>query len=115
MNNPNTYSVDMLSSIINEAKVAAAAAAQEACDQYGDVGACGFAWVEIFGIKGSTKLGRALKKAGMSKNYRGAYQIWNPSGMFVQSVIVLEKGAEAAAEVFKSYGFKQVYASSRLD
>jgi len=77
-------------------------------------GACGFAWVDIFGIKGNTKLGRAMKAAGIAKDYKGAYSIWNPSKYPTQNVDTLEAGARAAADVFKRYGFT-AYAGSRLD
>ena len=103
--------------IVAEAKQAAEAAANEffhmrlnGRDQY----ACGFAWVNIYGIKGNTKMGRAFKIAGVSKSYTGALQIWNPSGMGVQNVDTLEAGAEAAAKVVQKYGF-EAYAGSRLD
>ena len=79
-----------------------------------DQGPCGFAWVDIFGIKGNTKLGRAMKEAGIRKSYNGAYQIWNPSQYPVQNVDVLLEGAIAAADVFKKYGFT-AYSGSRLD
>ena len=103
--------------IVAEAKTAARQAAEKffqeklgGVDQY----ACGFAWVDIFGVKGNTKLGRALKEAGVSKSHTGAFQIWNPANMYVQNVDTLEAGAEAAAQVFKKYGFT-AYAGSRLD
>lgn len=80
-------------------------------DQY----ACGFAWVNIYGVKGNTKLGRMLTAAGLRKNtYEKAFQIWNPSGLGVQNVDTLEHGAVAAARVFEKYGF-EAYAGSRLD
>jgi hypothetical protein len=79
-------------------------------DQY----ACGFAWVNIHGIKGNTKLGRKLKEAGIRQDYTKAFQIWNPSGHNAQNVDTKEAGAEAAAKVFQKYGF-QAYAGSRLD
>jgi len=103
--------------IVAEAKEAATRAAQEffhmrlgGRDQF----ACGFAWVNIYGIKGNTKMGRAFKIAGVSKSYTGALQIWNPSGLGVQNVDTLEAGAEAAAKVFQKYGF-EAYSGSRLD
>jgi hypothetical protein len=40
--------------------------------------------------------------------------MWNPSKMMVQNVDTLEAGADAAAQVFKRYGFT-AYAGSRLD
>lgn len=76
--------------------------------------ACGFAWVNIYNIKGNTKLGRAMKAAGYKKSWDGAWQIWNPSGLHCQNVDTKEVGAYAAAEVFKKYGFT-AYAGSRLD
>jgi hypothetical protein len=81
-------------------------------DQY----ACGFAWVNIYGVKGSTKLGKALIAAGFSKSYTGGLQLWNPSKMGVQNVDTLEAGADAAAKVLKErLGLDKVYAGSRLD
>lgn len=80
-------------------------------DQY----ACGFSWVNIYGVKGSTKLGKMLAHAGVRKNdYEKCFQIWNPSKMMVQNVDTLEAGAYAAAEVFRKHGF-EAYAGSRLD
>ena len=79
-------------------------------DQY----ACGFAWVNIYKIKGNTKLGKMLKQAGVRQDYTKAFQIWNPSGMGCQNIDTLEAGAEAAAKVFEKYGF-EAYAGSRLD
>ena len=103
--------------IVAEAKTAARVAAEKffheklgGRDQF----ACGFAWVDIFGIKGNTKLGKAFKEAGISKSHTGAFQIWNPADMYVQNVDTLEAGAQAAADVFKKYGFT-AYAGSRLD
>jgi hypothetical protein len=106
-----------VNTIVNEAKQAAREAAEKyfqeklgGVDQY----SCGFAWVDIFGIKGNTKLGKAFKAAGVRKSYTGSYQIWNPAGLGVQNIDTLEAGAEAAARVFEKYGF-QAYAGSRLD
>ncbi len=76
--------------------------------------ACGFAWVNIYGVKGNTKLGKMLKEAGVRQDYTKAFQIWNPSGLPVQNVDCKEAGAEAAARVFQKYGF-EAYAGSRLD
>ena len=84
-------------------------------DQY----ACGFAWVNIYEhngvkLKGNTRMGRAMKAAGIKQDYTKAFSIWNPSGYPVQNVDTLEAGARAAADVFKKYGFT-AYAGSRLD
>jgi hypothetical protein len=111
------YTSTQIQNILAEATEAAAQAADEFENKYfpnGGWGACGFAWVDIFGIKGNTKLGRAMKAAGITKDYKGAYSIWNPSKYPTQNVDTLEAGARAAADVFKRYGFT-AYAGSRLD
>ena len=103
--------------IVAEAKSAAREAAERFFQEKlggRDQFACGFAWVDIFGVKGNTRLGKAFKEAGVKKSHTGAFQIWNPAGMYVQNVDTLEAGAEAAAQVFKKYGFT-AYAGSRLD
>ena len=111
------YTVQQLKDITAEA----CRAAQEAAELYfqtrlggRDQFACGFAWVNIYGVKGNTKLGRAMKQAGIRQDYTKAFQIWNPSGLPVQNIDCKEEGARAAAEVFKKYGF-EAYAGSRLD
>ena len=111
------YTVQQLKDIVAEA----CREAQTAADLYfqtqlngQDAYACGFAWVNIYGVKGNTKLGRAMKAAGIRQDYTKAFQIWNPSGHNAQNVDTKEAGARAAAEVFKRYGF-EAYAGSRLD
>ena len=114
--------VTQIQQAVREAKEAAYEAADNyfktklgGVDQY----SCGFAWVNIYKhndvqIKGNTKLGRAMKAAGIHQDYTKAFQIWNPSGYGCQNVDTLEAGARAAADVFKKYGFT-AYAGSRLD
>lgn len=111
------YTKEQLVEIVAEAKQEARKAAEKffqeklgGRDQY----ACGFAWVNIYGIKGNTKMGKALKAAGVRQDYTKAFQIWNPAEMRCQNVDTLEEGARAAAEVFRKYGF-EAYAGSRLD
>lgn len=112
------YTVEQIKEIVAEAKAVARDEAQQffqerlgGQDQY----ACGFAWVDIYDVKGNTKLGRAFKAAGLKKDWTGkAWQIWNPSGHGCQNVDTKEIGARAAAKVFQKYGFK-AYAGSRLD
>jgi len=111
------YTVEQIRNLVDEAKAKAYAAADAHEKQYypeGGWGACGFAWVNIWGIKGNTKLGRAMKAAGIEKDYSGAHSIWNPSKYPTQNVSTLEAGAQAAAQVFKDAGFT-AYAGSRLD
>ena len=111
------YTKDQVVAIVAEAKQAARGAAEQffqeklgGKDQY----SCGFAWVDICGIKGNTKMGKVLKAAGVRQSYTKSFQIWNPSEMGVQNIDTLEAGAEAAAKVFEKYGFT-AYAGSRLD
>jgi len=105
--------------IVNAAMTTAQEAAKRALAQYGDRDACGFAWVNVYDYQGNkiranSKLGRALIAAGVRKDYTGAYCLWNPSKLGVQSIGILEAGAYAAAEVFKAAGFT-AYAGSRMD
>jgi|TARA_B110000908_G_scaffold100399_1_gene118422 hypothetical protein len=122
-NDPKMYTVLDLETILAEAKASAAIAASSFLDdwnastggnQYGEPMYCGFAWVNIYKIKGNTKLGRAMKQAGYTKDYTGAYQIYNPAGYGGQSMDVKEAGARAAALVFEQYGFT-AYAGGRAD
>lgn len=110
---------DQVTAIVNDAMTSAQEAAKRALAEYGDRDCCGFAWVNIWEhngkkIRANSKLGKALIAAGVRKDYTGAYCLWNPSKLGVQSMGILEAGAYAAAEVFKSNGFK-AYAGSRMD
>ena len=110
----NDYTVEDIKDIIAEAKSEARYAAEEYIKQYGEHAYCGFAWVNIWDIKGNTKLGKRMKQAGLDKDYTGAYSIWNPSSLGTQCMSTKEAGARAASEVFKAYGFK-CSAGSRAD
>ncbi len=112
-----TVTAEQIPAVVQEAQQAAHQAAAKffqerlgGVDQY----ACGFAWVTIHGVKGNTKLGKALKACDVRPAYGGGLQMWNPSKFGCQNVDTLEAGAEAAAQVFKKYGFT-AYAGSRLD
>lgn len=112
-----TATPEQIPQIVEEAKNAAHQAARNYFHEVlggRDQLACGFAWVNIYKVKGNTKIGRALKECGIRPSYTGGLQMWNPSNFGCQNVDTLEKGAEAAAEVFKRYGF-EAYAGSRLD
>lgn len=108
----------MEQSIVNaavaEARAAAAQAAEDHIRQHGEDWYCGFAWVNVY-EKGSTRLGRALKKAGFSRAHGGGLQWWNPSGHGTQSMSVKEAGAEAAARVLKERLGVTAYAGGRAD
>jgi len=111
------FTQEQINAIVTEARDAAWSASDEffrvklgGVDQY----ACGFAWINIYKVKGNTKLGRMLKKAGVRQDYTKAFQLWNPAGYPAQNIDTLEAGARAAADVFRRYGF-EAYAGSRLD
>jgi hypothetical protein len=105
---------EQVNAIVQEAMTEANRAAREALAKYGDRDACGFAWTNIYKVKGNTKLGKMLKAAGVRQDYTKAFQLWNPSKLGVQSIGILEEGAQAAANVFRKYGF-EAYAGSRMD
>ncbi len=109
------FTQEQVNAIVQEAMIEARKAAEAALAKYGDRDACGFAWTNIYGVKGSTKLGKMLEAAGVRKNsYERAFQLWNPAKIGVQSMGILEAGADAAAQVFRKYGF-EAYAGSRMD
>jgi hypothetical protein len=105
--------LDNIESIHNTAAAAAQKATSEFLAKHGDRDACGFAWV-VVREKGSTKLGRALKRVGFRPEYGGGLSIWNPSGSGVQSITAKEDGAIAYAEVLRQHGI-EAHAASRLD
>ena len=104
----------IVNAAVAEAQQAAAKAAQDYITQHGEDWYCGFAWVNVY-EKGSTKLGRALIKAGFSKAYGGGLQWWNPSGHGTQSMSVKEAGASAAARILKERLGVTAYAGGRAD
>jgi len=99
-----------------EAQLEARAAARDFFEKHGDHDACGFAWVNIYGVRSNSKLGKCLTAAGFRKDYSGAFCLWNPSGFPTQSISILEAGAEAYAQVLKDkLGLDKVYSGSRMD
>jgi len=107
---------------VQMAHVKALDAAQKAAKAFADKhmggrdgGACGFSWVDIYGVRSNSKLGKALKEVGFSKSYTGSMQLWNqwwPG----QSVDAAEHGATAYAIVMKDeLGLEKIYSGSRLD
>ena len=80
---------------------------------YVSEGLCGFAWVEVYGVRGNTKLGKHMKTVGFDKSYgTSALQYWISHGG--QSVARKEAFAEAMASVLENAGLR-AYATSRLD
>ena len=109
-----TLTQEQVDAIVQEAMISAKQAALDALNKFGDRDACGFAWTSIYRVKGNTKIGKMLKAAGVRQSYDRSFQLWNPAQLGVQSVGILEAGAQAAAEVFRKYGF-EAYAGSRMD
>ena len=110
-----------LEAILAEAKDAAVAAAQEMYVKIGtDQLACGFAWVDIYEydgkkIRANSKLGKALAANGIEKSdYKKCFDLWNPCGIYTQSIDIKEAGAEAYAKVLRNHGF-EAWCGSRLD
>ena len=117
------FTLDKIQDIVTEARQAAKNASQAYVDdwkaktggnEYGEPMYCGVASTKIYDVKASTKLGKAFKAAGLTKDYSGACSIWNPSEWGGQSMDVKEAGAQACADVFRKYGFK-AYMDSRAD
>lgn len=110
------YTVDQIKDIIEEATQAGRNAASDAYERNGstDWDACGFSWVNFYGIKGNTRLGRAMKSAGITQSWDRTFQIWGSKFYSGQSITIKEQACRAAADVFKRYGFN-VGVGSRLD
>ena len=114
------FSKEQIISAVEDAKAEAKQSAQKffqerlgGVDQY----ACGFAWVNIHGVRSNSKEGKALIEAGFRKSYQpGILQLWDPSDMPVQNVDTKEAGAMAFAKYFNAlFPDVQIYAGSRLD
>ena len=97
---------------------AAQKAARAFADQYmggRDGGACGFSWVNVYGVRSNSKVGKALGEVGFRKSYGGGLRLSNKWWMG-QSVDAGEAGAYEYAKVLKEeLGLDKVYGGSRLD
>lgn len=109
-----TMTQEQVNAMVQEALTEASRAARAELALRGDRDCCGFAWTNIYKVKGNTKLGKMLKAAGVRQDYTKAFQLWNPAKLPVQSLNILEAGAQAAADVFRKYGLES-YAGSRMD
>jgi hypothetical protein len=111
-----TFNAEAVQAACEEATLAARQAAKAFYDQHGDRDACGFAWVNIYGVRSNSRLGKTLASFGFRKDYTGSLSLWNPSGSPTQSISIKEAGAYAYAEVIKQkLGLEKVYAGSRMD
>lgn len=115
-----TITFDSLKVEIVHARALAEArkASQEFADKHfdgRDGGPCGFSWVDVYGVRSNSKLGKALQEVGFRKSYTGSLQMWN-KWFHGQSVDAGDQGAQAYAKIFKEeMGLDRVYAGSRLD
>jgi hypothetical protein len=109
------FNAELVQSACNEAGIQARSAAKAFFDRHGDRDACGFAWVDVYGVRSNSRLGKTLQTFGFRKSYTGGLQLWNPSGAATQSISILEAGAEAYAEVLSAKLGVKAYAGSRLD
>ena len=108
--------IEQIGSAVAKAKIAAQVATENFLAKHGDRDCCGFAWVTVYDVKLSTKIGKAFAAAGFSKAYGGGIQMWNPSGNFTQALTAKEKGAEAfCASMRAEFPELKVYAGSRMD
>ena len=111
-----TFNAEAVQDALNEAGMAARTAAKAFYDAHGDRDCCGFAWVNVYGVRSNSRLGKTLQSYGFRKDYTGALSLWNPSKAGVQSISILEAGAEAYAKVLREkLGLEKVYAGSRMD
>ena len=109
------YNAEQVQTACNEAAIQARTAAKAHYDTHGDRDACGFAWVDVYGVRSNSRLGKTLQSYGFRKTYTGGLQLWNPSGAGSQSISILEAGAEAYARVLTERLSIRAYAGSRLD
>lgn len=111
-----TFNAALVQSACEQATLAARKAAQAYHQAHGDRDACGFAWVNVAGVRSNSRLGKTLQTFGFRKDYRGVLCLWNPAGIGSQSISTLEAGAEAYAKVLtEQLGLEGCYAGSRLD
>jgi hypothetical protein len=110
------FSKEQILSAVQQGMFEASAATQKFLATHGDRDACGFAWVTVYGVRGNTKEGKALKEAGFSPAYTGGLQLWNPAKSGTQSISALEAGADAFVEYFRArFPDTEIYTGSRMD
>jgi hypothetical protein len=111
-----TFDAKLVQDACEEASLEARKAAKAFFDKHGDRDACGFAWVTVYDVRSNSRLGKTLATFGFRKAYGGGLQLWNPSKAGVQSISILEAGADAYAKVLKDkLGLEKVYSGSRMD
>lgn len=102
--------------VLQEAVQAAQQAAQDRLKTHGESAYCGFAWVDVYGVRSNSKLGKLLAKYGFERRWDGkALQAWNPSRCGTQSMDVKLMGALAFAKVLTDKLGLRAYADQRPD
>ena len=109
------YNAALVQDACNEAAIQARTAALAFFQKHGDRDACGFAWVDVYGVRSNSRLGKTLQSYGFRKSYTGSLQLWTPCGSATQSISIKEAGAEAYAKVLTDRLGIRAYAGSRLD
>jgi hypothetical protein len=109
------FNAEAVQSACNEAAQQARTAAKAYHAAHGDRDACGFAWVDVYGVRSNSRLGKTLQSFGFRKSHTGSLQLWNPSGSPTQSISVKEEAAIAYARVLTEKLGIRAYAGSRLD
>ena len=75
---------------------------------------CGFGWVEIYGVRANSKIGKVFQEYKCRKTSNTAFTVWNPGQYMGQNISCVYEGARAFAQVFKAAGF-EAYACDRMD
>ena len=109
------FNAELVQAACNEAAIQARTAAKAFYAKHGDRDACGFAWVDVYGVRSNSRLGKTLQSFGFRKSYTGSLQLWSPCGSATQSISIKEEGAIAYAKVLTEKLGVRAYAGSRLD
>ena len=111
----STADINQVNIVLHQAQQAAVEASKKSYAEVGERDACGFAWVQVRGVRINSKVGKALVAVGFSRAWNGGLQLWNPGQHGTQSISVKEAGAVVYATYLKSQLGLDAYAGSRLD
>jgi hypothetical protein len=107
----------LVEAAVSQAVTEATRRTQDYIAKNGDRSLCGFTWVDVYGVRANSKLGKALIANGFRKDsYNKSLKFWSPDKTMTQSVDAKEVGAQAFVAVMRNtFPDIQVYAGSRLD
>lgn len=100
--------------VIKQGLVAAKQAAHAWLAKHGDRDCCGFGFVDVYGVRSNSRLGKLLISLGFKKSYTGTLQYWDPSQSYTQSITAKEVAAQVLADALTQLGLR-AYAGSRMD